>query len=48
MRTKIVIEVLERWLKVSVGRKVSVESLVNVEPGSISSALNLILKQKKI
>jgi len=47
MRTKIVIEVLERWLKVSVGRKVAVEPLANVEPGSISSALKSILKQNK-
>ena len=47
MRTKIVIEVLDRWLKVSVGRKMVVESLANVEPGSISLALNTILKQNK-
>ncbi len=45
MRTKIVIEVLERWLKVSIGHKVAVEPLINTEPGSISSALNSILKQ---
>ncbi|MCX5669419.1 MAG: hypothetical protein NTX89_04880 [Candidatus Omnitrophica bacterium] len=47
MRTKIIIEVLEHCLKVSVGRKVAVELLANVEPGSISSALNSILKQNK-
>ncbi len=47
MRTKIVIEVLERWLKVSVDHKISVAPLANAEPGSISSALNAILKQNK-
>ncbi len=47
MRTKIVIEVLERWLKVCVGHRVAVEPLVNVEPGSISAAFNRILKQNK-
>ncbi len=47
MRTKIVIEVLEHWLKVSVGHKVAVEPLANVEAGSISSGLNAILKQNK-
>ncbi len=47
MRTRIVIEVLERWLKVIVGRKVAVEPLANLEPGSISLAINSILKQNK-
>ena len=47
MRTRVVIEVLEGWLKVSVGHKAAVAPLENVEPGSISSALNLILKQNK-
>lgn len=47
MRTRIVIEVLERCLKVSVGHKVAVEPLANAEPGSISSGLNSILKQNK-
>jgi len=47
MRTKIVIEVLEHYLKVSVGRKVAVEPLGNLEPRSISLALNSILKQNK-
>jgi hypothetical protein len=47
MRTRIVIEVSERWLKVSIGHKVAVEPLANLEPGSISSGLNLILKQNK-
>ena len=45
MRTKVVIEVLERWLKVSIGHKVAVAPLVNVEPGSIFTALNSIFKQ---
>jgi Tfp pilus assembly protein PilN len=47
MRTKIVIEVLEHCLKVSIGHKVAVEPLASVDPGSISSALNAILKQNK-
>ena len=47
MRTKIVIEVLEHCLKVSVGRKVAVEPLANLEPRSISLGLNSILKQNK-
>ena len=47
MRTKIIIEVLEHCLKVGVGRKVAVEPLTNIEPGSISAALNSILKQNK-
>ncbi|MHB8155647.1 MAG: PilN domain-containing protein [Candidatus Omnitrophota bacterium] len=47
MRTRIVIEVLERSLKVSVGRRGAVEPLANIEPGSISAALNSILKQNK-
>jgi hypothetical protein len=45
MRTKIVVEVLEPWLKVSVGRRVAVEPLANVEPGSILAALNAVLRQ---
>jgi Tfp pilus assembly protein PilN len=47
MRTKVIIEVLERWLKVSVGRRIAVVPLVNIEPRSISAALNAILKQNK-
>jgi len=47
MRTKIVIEVLEHWLKVSVGHKVAVEPLANLEAGSIAAGLNAILKQNK-
>ena len=47
MRTRIVIEVLESWLKVSVGHKVAVQPLANLEPGSISLVLNSILKQNK-
>ncbi|MDD5097204.1 MAG: PilN domain-containing protein [Candidatus Omnitrophica bacterium] len=47
MRTKVVIEVLEHWMKVSIGHKVAVQPIANLEPGSISSALNSILKQSK-
>jgi len=42
-----VIEVLEHWLKISVDRKVAVVSLANLEPGTITSALNSVLKQNK-
>lgn len=45
MRTRIIIEVLDHWLKVSLGNKLAVEPLVNIEPGSIFSALNSVLKQ---
>ena len=47
MRTKIVIEVLERYLKVSLGHKVAVLPLASAEAGSISAGLNTILKQNK-
>ena len=47
MRTKIVIEVMERYLKVCIGHKVAVEPLSSLEPASISVALNAILKQNK-
>lgn len=47
MRTKVVIELAERWLKVCIGHKVVVEPLVNIESAVISTALNSILKQNK-
>ncbi|MFA5092809.1 MAG: PilN domain-containing protein [Candidatus Omnitrophota bacterium] len=47
MRTKIIIEVFEHGLKVAVNRKVYVEPLANLEPVSISSVLNKVLKQNQ-
>jgi len=47
MRTKVIIELAESWLKVCIGRKVAVESLSNIEPTFISAALSKILKQNK-
>ncbi len=47
MRTKVVIELAESWLKVSVGRKITAESLPSTEPAVISAALSRILKQNK-
>lgn len=45
MRTKVVIELAEQWLKVSIGRKIAVESLANPDPSIITSSLAQILKQ---
>ncbi|MDD5108531.1 MAG: hypothetical protein PHC29_03365 [Candidatus Omnitrophica bacterium] len=47
MRTKVIIELAERWLKVCIGHKVVVESLANIESAAISAALSSILKQNK-
>ncbi len=47
IRTKIIIELAESYLKVCVGRKVAVEYLANTEAASISLALSKILKQNK-
>jgi len=47
MRTKVVIEFAESWLKVCIGRKVAVESLANTDPSFIASSLAQILKQNK-
>lgn len=47
MKTKVVIELGERWLKVGVGRRVTVEPLVNTEPSVIATALTSVLKQNK-
>lgn len=45
MRTRIVIEVLDHWLKVCIGYKVAVEPLANLESDSIFSAISSVLKQ---
>ena len=47
MKTKVVVEVAESWLKIIVGRKVAVEFLSNSEPAVISASLSKILKQNK-
>ncbi len=47
MKIKVIIELAESCLKVSIGRKVAVESLASTEPAVISNALSLILKQNK-
>ena len=47
MRTKVIIELAEHWLKVCVGRKVVVEPLVTTESTAIAAALSSILKQNK-
>jgi len=47
MRTKVIIELAESCLKVSIGRKVAVEPLVSTEPTVISNTLSSILKQNK-
>jgi len=47
MKTRIVIELAESFLKVSIGHKVVVESLSSTDSASISAVLNQILKQNK-
>ncbi|MCK9572180.1 MAG: hypothetical protein M0Q96_02755 [Candidatus Omnitrophica bacterium] len=47
MKTKIVIEISERWLKVVVEKKISVEPLINQDPATIIAALNSVLKQNR-
>lgn len=47
MKTKVIIELAETCLKVSIGRKVAVEPLVNTDSLAISAAINKILKQNK-
>lgn len=47
MKTKVVIELADRYLKVAIGRKVSVEPLPGLEPAVIGAALCAILKQNK-
>jgi hypothetical protein len=47
MKTKVVIELSDCWLKVSVGRKVVVDPLTDIEPAAISASLSSILKENK-
>lgn len=47
MKTKVVIELTERWLKVGIGHKVVVEPLVSTESSVISASLSSILIENK-
>ena len=47
MRTRVIVELLDRYLKVSIGRKAMVVNLPNVDPASISSALSSVFKDNK-
>ena len=47
MKTKVVIELTDCWLKVSIGRKVVVDPLTDTEPAAISASLSSILKENK-
>jgi hypothetical protein len=47
MKTKVIIELSERWFKIAVGRKVSVESILSADPATISAYITSALKQNK-
>lgn len=47
LKTKVAIELSERYLKVAIGQKAAVEVLASTEPASISSAVTSILRQNK-
>jgi hypothetical protein len=47
MKTKVVIELTDCWLKVTIGHKVVVDPLTNIEPAAISASLSSILKQNQ-
>ncbi len=47
MKTKVIVELSERWLKVAVGRKVAVEPILSAEPAAISGFIASTLKQNK-
>jgi Tfp pilus assembly protein PilN len=47
MKTKVIIELSERWIKVAVGRKVSVEPILSADPATISAYISSALKQNK-
>jgi len=44
MKTKVVIELSERWLKVAIGHKLAVEPLLSVDPADIAKSISSILK----
>ncbi|MFA5356801.1 MAG: PilN domain-containing protein [Candidatus Omnitrophota bacterium] len=45
MKTRVIVELVEKHLKVSAGHKAIVQSLPNVDPATISAALNAVLRQ---
>jgi len=47
MKTKVIIELSERWLKVAVGRKLAVEAITSSDPASLAGSISAILKQSK-
>ena len=47
MKTRVVVELAENWLKVAVGRKVTAEPLVTTEPAMIATVLSSILRLHK-
>lgn len=47
MKTKVIIELSERWLKVAVGRKLTVEAITSNDPASLTGSISAILKQNK-
>ena len=47
MRTKVVVELSDKYLKACIGRKVRVIKLVNTDPPSILAALNSLFKDNK-
>ncbi|MCX5695390.1 MAG: PilN domain-containing protein [Candidatus Omnitrophica bacterium] len=47
MKTKVIIELSERWLKVTIGRKVSVDPILNTDPATIAALLTSVFKQSK-
>jgi Tfp pilus assembly PilM family ATPase len=47
MKTRVVVELTDCWLKVSIGHKVVVDPLTDIEPEAISASLSSILKQNE-
>lgn len=48
MKTKVIIELSERWLKVAVGRKLAVEAIASSDPVTIANSISAILKQNRV
>ena len=47
MKTRVIIELSERWLKVAVGRRLAIEPLTNTDPAAIANSISSILKQSR-
>ncbi len=47
MKTKVIIELAEAFLKVAIGRKIVVEPVSVIEPATITTALNRVLLKNK-